>query len=210
MDYKKQGKKNRAAGKRFELKVREDLEKQGWIVFRNNNDVEIHNPNNSTAVRGRMSVVDVKINQEGEEPDCRNAGNGSKPTFIFKQAKSKWNPFTKAPMTLQSGFPDFICVKTSKVIKPLIFKFPETYVSQEEVDKFIKKLEEIYKEQVVVYGGEVEHIEVPQIKFIECKVNGQLSKIEKEKVEWIEQNLHIPVFVATKGEKRGVIEYDKL
>jgi hypothetical protein len=31
-DYSKQGKKNRAAGRIFETKVREDLEKMGWIV----------------------------------------------------------------------------------------------------------------------------------------------------------------------------------
>jgi len=31
-DYKKQGKKNRSSGQRFELKVRKDLEKKGWIV----------------------------------------------------------------------------------------------------------------------------------------------------------------------------------
>lgn len=30
--YSKQGKKNRAAGQRFETKVRENLEKMGWIV----------------------------------------------------------------------------------------------------------------------------------------------------------------------------------
>lgn len=70
-DYKKQGKKNRAAGKRFELKVREELEKKGWIVFRNSNDVEL----------GK-----------------------------FRQAKSKYNPFTKSLMMTQSGFPDFICI----------------------------------------------------------------------------------------------------
>lgn len=32
LNKKKQGKKNRASGKRFELKVREDFEKKGWIV----------------------------------------------------------------------------------------------------------------------------------------------------------------------------------
>ena len=32
IDYSKQGKKNRAAGRIFETKVREDLEKMGWIV----------------------------------------------------------------------------------------------------------------------------------------------------------------------------------
>ena len=41
MDYKTQGKKNRAAGARFEAKVREDLEKQGWIVTRWMNQVDL-------------------------------------------------------------------------------------------------------------------------------------------------------------------------
>lgn len=39
VDYKKQGKKNRAAGARFELKVRKDLESKGWIVLKNPNNV---------------------------------------------------------------------------------------------------------------------------------------------------------------------------
>jgi hypothetical protein len=30
---------------------------------------------------------------------------------VFRQAKSKWNPFTKMPMTLQSGFPDYLVIK---------------------------------------------------------------------------------------------------
>ena len=38
-NQKIQGKKNRARGKAFELKVRKDLEKQGWIMFRNSMDV---------------------------------------------------------------------------------------------------------------------------------------------------------------------------
>lgn len=39
IDYKKQGKRNRAAGQRFELKVRKDLEKKEWIVDRWSNNV---------------------------------------------------------------------------------------------------------------------------------------------------------------------------
>ncbi len=38
-DYKKQGKKNRINGADFERRVRADLEKEGWIVFKNNNNV---------------------------------------------------------------------------------------------------------------------------------------------------------------------------
>ena len=40
VDYKKQGKKNRQAGARFELKVRKDLESKGWIVDKWSNNVE--------------------------------------------------------------------------------------------------------------------------------------------------------------------------
>jgi hypothetical protein len=46
------------------------------------------------------------------------------------------------------------------------------------------------------------------IRLIECKMNGKLDKIEKEKVEWIKSNLKIPVIVASKGEKRGEIKYE--
>jgi len=118
------GKKSRAAGKRFELRVRGDQEKDGWIVFRNSND-----------------VVEDK----------------------FIQAKTKWNFFTKRPMGLQTGFPDFICVKR--------------------------------------YHGRF------MTKFIESKMNNLLTKEEKCKCQWIEENLEIPVFIAFKGEKRGEIIY---
>ena len=40
-DYSKQGKKNRAAGVRFESKVRGDLKKQGWIVDKWTNNVDL-------------------------------------------------------------------------------------------------------------------------------------------------------------------------
>ena len=39
----KQGKKNRQAGARFELKTRKDLESQGWIVDKWSNNVDIGN-----------------------------------------------------------------------------------------------------------------------------------------------------------------------
>jgi len=40
IDYVKQGKRNRAAGQRFEKKVREDLIKKGWIVSKWQNNVK--------------------------------------------------------------------------------------------------------------------------------------------------------------------------
>lgn len=40
IDYKSQGKKNRAAGQRFEAKVRAGLEEMGWIVDKWTNTVD--------------------------------------------------------------------------------------------------------------------------------------------------------------------------
>lgn len=41
VDKSKQGKQNRAAGARFELKVRGDLEKEGWIIDKWTNNVDL-------------------------------------------------------------------------------------------------------------------------------------------------------------------------
>ena len=40
MNKKEQGKQNRAKGQRFELSVRKDLEKKGWVVAKWTNKVE--------------------------------------------------------------------------------------------------------------------------------------------------------------------------
>jgi hypothetical protein len=40
IDYSKQGKRNRAAGVRFEAKVRENLEEMGWIVNKWMNNID--------------------------------------------------------------------------------------------------------------------------------------------------------------------------
>ena len=40
IDKKTMGKRSRAAGQRFERKVREDLEKEGWIVAKWTNNIE--------------------------------------------------------------------------------------------------------------------------------------------------------------------------
>jgi len=41
IDKRLQGKRNRAAGQRFELKVRKDLEAKGWVVDRWSNNVDL-------------------------------------------------------------------------------------------------------------------------------------------------------------------------
>jgi len=42
IDHKEQGKKNRAAGRRFETEVREELEKDGWVLTKWANQIEFN------------------------------------------------------------------------------------------------------------------------------------------------------------------------
>jgi len=144
------GKHSRAAGKRFELKVREDLEKDGWIVVRWDKNVEF-----TDDMKECLRLLPL---------------GGEVPVGKLVRVKPKFNPFTKSLMMNSGGFPDFVCIR---------------------------------------YLG-VEYGSTFGVLLIECKCNGTLSKIEKEKVEWIKQNLKIPVFIASKGEKRGTINYERI
>ena len=76
-------------------------------------------------------------------------------------------------MALQSGFPDFICIKINK---------PNV-------------LEDGYGEGI-------------EVQFVECKIERNIDKIEKAKVEWLKSNFHIPIVLARRGDKRGTIKYD--
>ena len=76
-----QGKKNRAAGSRFELKVRKDLESKGWIVDKWTNNVDLIFHEDSEKLR----YID---------------GN-------LIPAKHKFRGMG-IPMVMGTGFPDFI------------------------------------------------------------------------------------------------------
>ena len=112
---------------RFELRVRNNLEKDGWIVDKWTNNVDL----------------------EGKK---------------LVKAKRKFNPFIKI-LSIGTGFPDFIA------IQPV-------------------------------------HNELYRIIGVEVKMNGILSKEEKEKCKWYLQKRIFPnIWIAKKGKKRGEIEY---
>jgi len=140
------GKRSRAAGGRFELKVRKDLEKN-WIVGKWPNNVEF------------SFTLDPHV-QVGK---CI-------------PAKRRYNPFSKA-LSIGTGFPDFFAYTT--------------------------------------FGGvNILHTELGEINgyhcviFVESKMNGTLSKTEKEKARWYLENNYCSKFlIASKGDKRGEIVY---
>jgi hypothetical protein len=95
------GKKSRAAGQRFELKVRKDLESNGWFVAKWMNNVALDETTVITEEDNGEVVMQGKL----------------------VPAKRKYNPFSRA-FTIGTGFPDFIahrhiydCVRTSKTVE---------------------------------------------------------------------------------------------
>lgn len=126
----KKGRISRARGARFELKVREDLEKKGRIIDKWTNNVDLE--------RDKLII-----------------------------AKKKFNPFSKV-MTIGTGFPDFISIK------------------------------KIHKGAYSIIG-------------VEVKINGILSKIEKEKCVWyLQKEIFSQIWIA-KAVRKGrkiEIEYD--
>ncbi len=131
----KKGKKSRAAGSQFELKVRRDLEKKERIVDKWTNNVDLE---------------DNKI--------------------IIAKKNWKYNPFKKImmPSAQGTGFPDFISIK------------------------------HVHSELYSVIG-------------VEVKMNGILSKIEKEKCAWyLQKGIFSAIWIA-KAVREGrkiEIEYD--
>ena len=78
------GKKSRQAGARFELKVREDLEKKKWIIDKWSNNVEFYNDedvHDLPFTKGKLVKVKNKFLGPGR------------------------------PMMLGAGFPDFVCFR---------------------------------------------------------------------------------------------------
>jgi len=92
MDKKTQGKKNRVAGARFELSVRKDLEKSGWIVSKWQNNVEFDRIIDESEKKGKGILI-KKMHIQGR----------------LIPTKRKFNPFKKA-LGLGTGFPDFIAL----------------------------------------------------------------------------------------------------
>ena len=187
----KQGKANRAAGKRFELKVREDLEKNGWIVFRNSNDVEF------------------KLEEQ--------FGNLEPKPYKFSQAKTKWNPFTKRPMMTQSGFPDFVCIHSLgfEIFKDspnAVFIRRFEHSLNENLIRFTIKFVEVKT------NGTLDKIEKEKVEWIKSNLKIPVIVASKDKfkrgiIVYKEPSQHISIHnkfnADSKGEKRGEVKYEE-
>ena len=100
MDKKLQGKRNRQAGARFELKVRAALESKGWIIDRWSNNVEFVNPTAKDIEKA------LEITGSGFAAVRYGKLVKAKPKFVFNPQLKR-----RIPMGMSSGFPDFVAYK---------------------------------------------------------------------------------------------------
>ncbi|HUS49244.1 MAG TPA: hypothetical protein VMZ91_03720 [Candidatus Paceibacterota bacterium] len=80
IDKSKQGRINRAAGARFELKVRKDLEDKGWIIDKWTNNVDLEEQKLVKAKRKYNPFMKVMV-----------IGTGFPDFIVFKFEKKKYN-----------------------------------------------------------------------------------------------------------------------
>lgn len=158
MDKKKQGKKNRASGAKFELEVRKDLERQGWIVSKWQNNVEFSKENEAYAKTNISNSMGRLI-----------------------PAKRKFNPFKKI-LGIGSGFPDFIAYNAHHKSEDYIKIFYEIVGVEAKINGTLDKQEKekcrwlldnnIFSRIVIAKKGEKREIiyedfqgEIPQREF---------------------------------------------
>jgi len=110
-DKVKQGKRNRANGAAFELRVRKDLTEKGWIVDKWGNNVEFSKEIDEIKSH-KMANHYLQCQVDYLTDVVKGAFRGK-----LIQSKNKWNNFTKTMMMGTGGFPDFIAFK--KAFKPI-------------------------------------------------------------------------------------------
>lgn len=100
----KKGKKSKAAGARFELRVRKYLEEKGWIIDKWSNNIEFEFHKHLLTEIGEKLAKDLN-NSGFATPDAEIQKVGK-----LVKVKNKFRG-KGIPMMLGAGFPDFIAYK---------------------------------------------------------------------------------------------------
>ena len=191
IDKKTQGKRNLEKGRRFENKVRKDLESKGWIVSRWQNNVEL---------------VCTKV-----EPLKENPNFVKEVRFIGELIPARQGRFRKT----STGFPDFIAYKIIT-----LDELYQKLRTNTKVEGIIKTPTREYNNLADLFKAASQYLSLISLNIkssikldfvyiilgIECKTNGYLTKEEKEKCKWLlENNIFSKIFIASKGKKGEII-----
>ncbi len=182
VNYSNQGKRNRAAGQRFEAKVRASLEKMGWIVDKWTNTLDYNREGNT----GKVVPAKRKYNPFKK---IMVLGTGF-PDFIAFRTNNGGN----AESPLMKGFCEN-CKKESFGYNDVEGFIACNFCGEHIVSTRIGKEEKFKENQTKIIG-------------VEVKSNGYLDGIERDMCRWlIENNIFSEILIAKKGKKRGEIEY---
>ncbi len=178
INKKKQGKKNRASGSAWELKVRKDLESKGWFVSKFMNNVEC-----------------IKYNH----PNGKDPENWGECKLI--PAKRKYNPFRRA-LSVGTGFPDFICWKRKRFVVTIDCT-QDISPSKSQADKIIHRVKEMMNNHAIILPNYCNIQLDCEIIGVEAKSNGYLDKQEKAKCKWLLDHKVFNKILIAKKKKEG-------
>lgn len=201
----KQGKRNRINGANFERKVRKDLTEKGWNVCRWDNQVIFGRKFKYQCwdKKGLLTTEEIdiipldfnKLQKNVKKLQIKYNNIFNDEVYDISKvvpAKAKFNPFTKRVMNMSSGFPDFIAYKFSSIQD----NGPPTCTFHDWRSLM----------KVIPFN----HI---NMLFVECKSNGCLDKIEKEKAKWYLDNNYCSKFLIVSKKKVGrkvEVEYNEV
>lgn len=172
-------KKNKSSGAIWERKVRADLEIKGWFVAKFQNNIEF---------------------KDIQDPNCGHNGPYECSLGKMIPAKRKYNPFNRA-LCIGTGFPDFICWKTSRFIAQIKNKNFD-YLGKQ-LEKIKKQLSKLKVDQHIIVPPGVELTPDSEIIGVEAKSNGYLDKEEREKCRWLLKNKVFSKILIAKKKKEG-------
>jgi hypothetical protein len=185
-NYSKQGKLNRAAGQRFEAKVRAGLEQMGWIVAKWPNTIDYNREGNT----GKVVPAKRKYNPFKK---VMVLGTGFPDFVAFRTNNWKYNK-ANSELPLMKGFCEN-CKKESfnhEITKGIINC---DFCNEPIASIPLGKEEELKQNQTEIIG-------------IEVKSKGYLDAIERDMCRWLLENrIFSRILIAKKGDKRGKIEY---
>lgn len=216
-EKKKQGKKNKVAGTRFELKVRKDLEDKGWIVDKWTNNIEFKDAGSLNdeifeCPKCKYLLDNFFVADSFENPnlDVRN----SEGRFIEILSENSELHKKNCGQYLKSICQGYSCRKIGKLVKaknkflgfgkPMMLGagFPD-FIAFRRIGTYSEYTPEIVDEFVREH-----YPAIIQIIGVESKMNGYLDPLEKDKCKWLlEKGIFSKIFIASKGLKRGEIVY---
>lgn len=212
LDKKKIGKKSRAEGKAFEPKVYQDLSKRDWIVNRWNNDVEFEEKN-----CGSLSDIIFNCTRCGEHKFLfDNPGNGilCNDFPIGGDINLKIRRWVDGHAQKCGGEMKLVC-EGPGCDKKIIGKLIQAKTKWRHTPRGMMPMNlnpgfpdyMMFKRYTIDSLGGEGLGSYYDIVGVECKINGKLDKLEKEKCQWyLDNHIFSKILIAEKVKVKNKIE----